>query len=179
MSTDQTVMEQALREAIVNGPKLSSDMTNEEAVDVAMSIVKGERTLRDIKGLTDDEMEAAYSQGYSYFQSGAYAKAEDVFSFLVTFDPFQDKYWKALGACRYNVKDYVGAINAYIQAAAIDVSDPELVIKVAQCRLGMGEKDVAIGALEAAVELAEMEPEKHAAKKQKAEALLELLQGEN
>lgn len=173
--TNLSTIEAAVRETVKNGPKLISGMTNDEAVDVAMSVLKGERRLRDVRGLTDDHMEAAYAQGFNFFRAGAYAKAEEIFGFCVTFDPFEDKYWKALGATRFNTKEFAGALNAYINAAKMDVSDPDIVIRIAQCHIGLGDKETAAGALEAAIELADMQPEKFADRKARAEALLKLI----
>lgn len=170
--------ETMLREILKNGPPLDSDMSNEEAVEKAMSVVNGEMQLKDIKGITDEEMEAAYANGYNMFRAGSYEKAEEMFMFLGTFDNGVKKYWTALGACRFNMKNYMGALMAYTQAALLDVDDPELLIKVAQCRLSLGQKDAAIGGLEAAIEFAGDKPQRAGAR-EKAEAILSLLQGQD
>lgn len=168
--------ESQLRRILKEGPELISGISNDEAVETAMAVVKGEMELKDVKGITDEEMEAAYANGYNLFQAGNYEKAEGFFEFLATFDRLNKKYWMALGACRFNKKDHDGSLAAYSIAAMIDVEDPGLLLKIAQCRLAMGEKDTAVGVLEAAVELAENKPE-HAEGLAKVKSLLELLTG--
>ena len=170
--------EAQLRKLLAEGPPLASGLSNEEVVETAMAVVNGELQLKDVKGLTDEEMEAAYANGYNIFQAGNYRKAEVIFEFLVTFDNQTKKYWTALGACRFNMKNHFGAMAAYSTAALIDVEDPGLLMKIAQCRLALGEKEVAAGALEAALEVAGEKPQ-HAEAKVKAEAMLKLLQGKD
>ncbi len=165
-----------LRKLLAEGPPLDSDLSNEEVVDKALAVLKGQLMLKDVRGITDEEMEAAYANGYNMFRAGNYERAESMFSFLATLDTLEKKYWTALGACRFNQKHYHNAIAAYSQAVLLDVEDPGLLIKIAQCQLGLGEKETAMGVLESALEFAGDNP-KHAAGKAKAQALLDLLQG--
>lgn len=175
---DLGIDEAQLRRVLAEGPPLASGLSNEEVVETAMAVLNGELQLKDVKGLTGDEMEAAYANGYTMFQAGNYGKAEGIFEFLATFDNQMKKYWTALGACRFNMENYYGAMAAYSVAVLIDVDDPALLMKIAQCRMAVGEKDVAAGALEAALEVAGDKAE-HAEAKHKAEAVLKLLQGGN
>ncbi|MEM6546636.1 MAG: SycD/LcrH family type III secretion system chaperone [Pseudomonadota bacterium] len=165
--------EATLLEAIEGMEPLADGLSNEELVKISMALLKGEMQLKHVKGLTDEEMEAVYAQGYSLFRSGNYPKAEEVFTFLATFDNAERKYWTALGAVRFNQKNYDGAVMAYAQAAILNV-DADLLVKVAQCHLGIGERETARDALEAAVEFAG-EDEGQAPLKARAEAMLGLL----
>lgn len=166
--------EATLRKALAEGPPLVDGMTNEEAVDTTMKLVKGELQLKHIRGITDEEMEAAYANGFNIFQGGNFEKAEKMFEFLATLDNQEKKYLTALGACRFNQKNYIGAIAAYSVAVMIDVDDPGLILKVAQCHLGLGDKETAMGALEAALEVAGDKPE-HATAKSQCQALMDVL----
>ena len=171
---DTGIDEALLKKALIDGPALSDDIPNEELVEAALDVVGGRAQLKDIKGLTDEEMEASYANGYSVFRAGNYHKAEDIFMFLCTMDNCEKKYWTALGAARFNMGNHYGALLAYSQAALLDI-EPALMIKVAQCRLALGDKELAEGCLDAAVELAGDAPD-HAQDKARAEAMLSLLQ---
>ena len=168
--------ENLLRQVLAKGPPLDSDLSNEEVIDKALAVLKGQLQLKDVRGITDQEMEAAYANGYAMFRAGNYEKAEAMFSFLATFDTMEKKYWTALGATRFNQQKFDDAINAYSQAVMIDVDDPALLIKLAQCHLGRGDKETAAGALEAAQEIASGKPE-HAKHLGRIDAMLDLLRG--
>ncbi len=169
--------EAELRRMMIEGDQLAEGVPNEEAADKAISIIKGEMQLKDVKGLTDDEMEATYANGFNMFQAGNYKKASQIFEFLVMFDNGEKKYWTALGATMFNLRNYNGALTAYSSAVLIDV-DPKLLVKIAQCHLALDAKEIASGALEAAIELAG-EDEEHAQTKVQAQALFDLLNGDD
>lgn len=165
--------EAMLRKAIDEMGGLQSGMPTDELVAQTMAVMRGETQLRHVRGVSDEEMEAAYAQGYGIFQSGNLEKAEEMFGFLVTLDNGMRKYWTALGAVRFNRKNYVGALLAYAQASMMEI-DADLLVKVAQCRLGMGERQLAMDALEGAIEYAGGDPAQ-ARHKAQAEALMSLL----
>ena len=55
-------------------------------------------TLKEVRGITNDELEAVYSLGFGYYNTGKYEDAQKIFEFLVLFDHLNTKYWFALGA---------------------------------------------------------------------------------
>jgi type III secretion system low calcium response chaperone LcrH/SycD len=168
--------ENELRELLVRGTQLVKGQANEDVVDVALGVIKGEIQYKDIQGITEQEMEAAYAKAYASFQAGSYARAESLFEFLVTFDNGTRKYWTALGACRFNMGKYENALACYSSAIVLDVRDPGLMIKIAQCHIALRRRDEAAAALEVALELTEDEPARYRAETERAAAMLALLQ---
>lgn len=162
-----------LRKAIDEMGGLESDLSTEEAVEMTLAVMRGEMQLRHVRGISDEEMEAAYAQGYGMFRAGNLTKAEEIFAFLATLDNGERKHWTALGAVRFNQKNHLGALMAYAQASVLKV-DADVLVKVAQCRVGLGDRESAMEALEGAIEYAGDDPGQARTKAQ-AEALIGLL----
>ena len=87
---------------------------NKEMIEEAAKKIAGDMTtVRELKGITDAEMEAVYSLGFNFYRTGNIENAEKVFKFLVLFDHFNPKYWIGMGAVLQVKKQYQGAITAY------------------------------------------------------------------
>ena len=106
-------------------------------------------TIRELKGITDNEMEAVYSLGYSFYTTGRYDDAEKVFRFLVLFDHLNQKYWTGLGAVYQSQKRYSEAITAYGYASFLDLHNPKPQFFAAECFAAIGDKTNALSALAA------------------------------
>ena len=86
---------------------------NKEKIEEAAKKIAGDMTtVRELKGITDAEMEAVYSLGFNFYRTGNIENAEKVFKFLVLFDHFNPKYWIGMGAVLQVNKQYQGAITA-------------------------------------------------------------------
>ena len=106
-------------------------------------------TVRELKGITDSEMEAIYSLGYSFYTTGRYEDAEKVFRFLVLFDHLNQKYWTGLGAVYQVEKRYSEAITAYGYASFLDLKNPKPQYFAAECFAALGDKSNALSAIAA------------------------------
>lgn len=106
-------------------------------------------TLRDLKGITDEEMEAIYSMGFSFYNTGRYDDAEKVFKFLVMFDHLSQKYWIGLGAVNQVKKDYEKAITCYGYGSFLNLDNPKPQYLAAECFMALGDKVNALSALDA------------------------------
>ena len=106
-------------------------------------------TVRELKGITDSEMEAFYSLGYSFYTTGRYEDAEKVFRFLVLFDHLNQKYWTGLGAVYQVEKRYSEAITAYGYASFLDLKNPKPQYFAAECFAALGDKSNALSAIAA------------------------------
>ena len=111
-------------------------------------------TIRDVKGLSDDEMEALYSVGYNLFQSGKYDDAEKVLRYLAMIDHTNAKYWLALGVLLQTVRKFEQAAACYGFAGFLDLSNPEPQFYAAECFLALGDRESAKSALAALEEFA-------------------------
>jgi len=106
-------------------------------------------TIRELKGITDKEMEALYTLGYSFYTTGRYGDAEKVFRFLVLFDHLNAKYWTGMGAVFQMQKRYGDAVTAYGYASFLDLHNPKPQYFAAECFAAMGDKVNALSALTA------------------------------
>jgi tetratricopeptide (TPR) repeat protein len=79
-------------------------MTEEKIAAAAKSFANG-ATLKEVRGITNDELEAVYSLGFGYYTTGKFEEAQKLFEFLVLFDHLSTKYWFALGAVQQAQKD--------------------------------------------------------------------------
>ena len=121
----------------------------EEKIEAAAKGFAKMGTIREIKGITNSEMEAVYSMGYSFYTTGRYQDAEKVFRFLVLFDHFEKKYWTGLGAVYQVQKRYNEAITAYGYASFLDLKNPKPQYLAAECFAALGDRENALSALSA------------------------------
>ncbi|MBR6371957.1 MAG: SycD/LcrH family type III secretion system chaperone [Victivallales bacterium] len=123
-------------------------LTNEQIEKAAKSFMDM-GTVRELKGITDAEMEAVYSMGFSFYNTGRYDDAEKVFRFLVLFDHLCPKYWTGLGAVAQMKRDFQDAVKFYAYASFLDIKNPKPQYLAAECFAAMGDKQNAISALTA------------------------------
>ena len=106
-------------------------------------------TLRDLKGVTDGEMESLYAVAYNYYATGHYEEADTVFRFLVRLDHTNAKMWIGLGAVQQVRKDFENAVASFAYASFLDLEDPKPQYYAAQCFLALGDLKSAESALAA------------------------------
>ena len=116
--------------------------------EAAQKFVEGS-TIKELKGITNNEMEAVYSLAFSYYRTGKFDEAEKLFNFLALFDHLNPKFWMGVGAVRQVRKDFSGAVQAYGYASFLDLSNPKPQLHAAECFLAMGDKRNAASSLEA------------------------------
>lgn len=126
-----------------------SDVNEKELQEAAMKIVQDGATVKELKGITNEEMEAVYSLAFNFYRTGKYDDAEKLFNFLALFDHLNAKYWMGVGAVRQVKKNYEGAVQAYGYASFLDLHNPKPQFHAAECYLAMGDKRNAASALEA------------------------------
>jgi hypothetical protein len=81
----------------------------------------------------------------------------------------------ALGRCRQSLKNYRGAIDAYLMGHARDDADPTPLIEAVVCYLALGDKDGAREALALADKTIELAIPEDQAVRQRATALRQAL----
>ncbi|MCQ2397179.1 MAG: SycD/LcrH family type III secretion system chaperone [Lentisphaeria bacterium] len=106
-------------------------------------------TVRELKGLSDEEMESIYSVAFGYYNTGRYDDAEKIFRFLVLFDHVNQRYWMGLGAVSQVKKEYMSAITCYGYASILNLKNPKPQYHAAECFAAMGDKTNALSALAA------------------------------
>ena len=150
------------------------DMIDQAKVEAFIEQLKNGATLRDFHGLTDKQMEAFYSVAYNLYQSGKFEDSHQIFKLLCFYDHLELKYWMGLGACRQMTQNYDGAVQAYAQAAMLDIENPQVPLHAADCFLAMGRMEEADSALTAALHFSEGKPQ-YAAVRNRAEVMQQLL----
>ncbi len=175
MFQPQNYDEGLLRERLSQMDDLFPNVKNEDVAETVIGLIQGTVQLKDVKGFSDESMEAVYALAYNAVQAGAFENAEKLFRFLVLFDNSEEKHWNGLGLSMFARENYEGALRAYSMAAFFNIDDPKSLIRVAECYVALADAEAAAGVLEGAIEVAGDAPQ-HAGVKQHAETLLELLQ---
>ncbi len=124
----------------------------EEKIVAALKEFGDGATLREMRGLSNEEMEAIYSMGVNFYKAGNYEDAEKVFRFLVMFDHLSSRYWTAMGSLRQVQRKFEQALEAYKFASFLDLKNPKPMYYAAECYLALGQKAEALMALAALAE---------------------------
>ena len=106
-------------------------------------------TLADIRGYTDDEMEAVYSFAHNAYQQRKYADAAKLFYFLAENDHSESRFWMGLGASLQMTGGFEQALAAYGVAAVLDATNPQPPLRACECYLALQDLSGARKALDA------------------------------
>jgi type III secretion system low calcium response chaperone LcrH/SycD len=143
--------------------------------ELAEQIIAGRTDLAVIQGITDDELEAVYTLGHGFYGSGKYADALEMFRFLCVHRHLEARYWFGLAATNQMLGEIPAAVQAYGVCALLDVDDPQVPLRAAECFRQLGDETNARSALEAAIIVAGADPKK-AAYAERARLMLGALQ---
>ena len=108
-------------------------------------------TLADIRGYTEDEMEAVYHFAHNAYQQRKYAEALRLFQFLVQNDHAETRFWMGLAASYHMSGSHQQAVTAYGMAAVLDATNPRPALHAGECYLAMEDPQNARKAFEAVV----------------------------
>lgn len=150
----------------------NQDISSEQMQTLVHDFLSNQKTFKDLKGITDKEMEGIYATAYNFYTHGKLDRANEIFSALCQMDPYQSKYWMGLGATRQMEKKYEKAIEAYGLATLMDAKNPLPAFYAAHCFMKLENFDGAIKALEASILLSQDKKE-HKDLHSQAEQLLE------
>jgi len=161
---------------IKNTAAALADIENAEKASMIMELLQNGATAKDIKGLSDQQMESIYALGVNFYKLGRIAEAEKIFKFLVFFDYYCQKYWIGMGAVHQIQKHFDQARAAYEYAALLDITQPKPIYHAAECYLALGRIEDAEATLDALIE--ECPPENDLNKKylEKGEKLRQLIE---
>ncbi len=104
-------------------------------------------TVRELKGISDKEIESIYAMGVDFYRAGNYADAEKIFRFLTVFEHTSSKYWTAMGSVQQVQGRLAEAIKAYQMATFFDLHNPKPMFYAAECFVKAGDFDNARKAL--------------------------------
>jgi len=117
--------------------------------DGVKALIEKNATLKQLKGVSNAELESVYSLAFGYYRTGKYEEALKLFQFLVLFDHLNAKYWLGLGAVQQVLRDYRNAVVSYGYCSFLKLDNPKPQIHAAECFLAMGDKRNAASSIEA------------------------------
>lgn len=103
----------------LENPEVMGEMANK----ILEKMRTEDKTLQELLGVSQGELEHIYELGYTYYNRGQYKEAASLFYFLSGISPLEHKYAFALGASLYLKGDDDLAILAFAKAKAIDEKD--------------------------------------------------------
>lgn len=150
------------------------DLSDEQCAEMIQKIADF-GTLRELKGVTDGELEAIYAVGVNFYKAGNYPDAEKIFRFLTLFEHTSSRFWTSLGSAQQVQKRFADALKSYQFASFLDLHNPKPMYYAAECFLMLGDKTNAQLAL---ASLAKYAPDDDKGRrfKAKGEALKKILE---
>jgi type III secretion system low calcium response chaperone LcrH/SycD len=121
-----------------------------------------QQEVADILGLSTDEVSPIplaqerqfYATAFGLYEKGDYRGAALLFTQLVLTDPYSPHYWQGLASSKQMAQEYLAAVHAWGMLALLKENDPLPHFHAAECFLSLDEKEDALKALDAALELA-------------------------
>ena len=114
---------------------------------------RGELTLKEIKGYTDDELYAIAHQGYYFLMQGKNDEAKTIFEGLVAIDPRNSYYYRALGVIYHKLGDPDRALRQFTYATRVSPRHPAAYVNRAEVYIATGRRLEAIRDLDQATAL--------------------------
>lgn len=112
---------------------------------------QGRVTLKQIVGLSDEELYALASQGYHLFLQGKSEPARVIFEGLVAIDPRNAYYYRALGAIYWRLKEPQKALKQFTYAIRVAPREISSYINRAEIHVALQKFDEARTDLEFAL----------------------------
>jgi tetratricopeptide (TPR) repeat protein len=125
-------------------------------------------------GITEEELEAVYAQGYEALQQGSLDDALGYLSFLVAQQPWDRRFQYSLGLCQQHRGEFASAGGFYANALALDASDALCAYRMGECLAGQGDLVAARDAFEAAIQLSAIGPDQDSVRSFAQDALDQL-----
>ncbi|MBB5390579.1 MULTISPECIES: type III secretion system translocator chaperone SicA [unclassified Herbaspirillum] len=136
----------------------------EKDLEVILDAVNQGVTLKEIHGISDEQMDGLYRLAYDFYQQGRLDEAEKFFRFLCIYDFYCVDFLMGLAAV-YQLKEmHQKAADLYAVAFAQGHDDYRPMLYAGQCQLAMGKSGKASQCFKAVLEQADDEALKDAAK---------------
>ncbi|PRC93868.1 type III secretion system translocator chaperone SicA [Solimicrobium silvestre] len=153
------------------GMSHQDEETAEQDLEVILDAVNQGVTLKEIHGISDEQMDGLYSLAYDFYNQGRLDEAEKFFRFLCIYDFYCVDFLMGLAAV-YQLKEmYQKAADIYAIAFAQGDADYRPMLYSGQCQLAMGKSGKAKQCFKVVVEQSDDD-----ALKAKAQAYLTALQ---
>lgn len=107
------------------------------AEEVMQAVLDG-APLKDLHGISDEQMNDLYAFAYEFYEQGRLNDAEKFFHFLCIYDFHNAQYWMGLAAVHQLKQNYQKAVDLYAVAFAQGKNDYRPMLYAGQCQLALG-----------------------------------------
>ena len=130
----------------------SNNIDAEKNLDVILDAVNQGVTLKEIHGISDEQMDGLYGLAYDFYNQGKLDEAEKFFRFLCIYDFYSVDFLMGLAAV-YQLKEmYQKAADIYAVAFAQGNADYRPMLYAGQCQLAMGKSGKASQCFKAVIQ---------------------------
>ncbi len=134
-----------------------TDEVSDRVEKMALECLEKGISIADIRGYSEEEIEALYQVAYNLYQQQKHQDAKTMFQFLSTYEHADARFWLGLGGCCQRLNEFESAINAYSCAALADATNPVYPFHACECYIATKDWDVAKKAIDAIEILCDME----------------------
>ena len=158
----------------MNAPHPSAAVPHNLQDQIAELLANG-GTLGSVFNYEDQDYDVLYALGHSLYAQARYLDAMRVFGYLVMCDHMEKRFMNAFASSLQMLGSHKDAIKYYSLASVMDMRDPLPTFHTAECMLALGLQGEAREAL--GYVLRQSDASQYAELKQRAEGMLELLDG--
>jgi len=130
-------------------------------------------TLGSVYDYSEQDYEVLYALGHSLYAQRRYFDAMKAFGFLVMHNHLERRFMNAFASSLQMIKSYEEAIKYYTMSSVMDMSDPAPTFHTCECMIALGMVQEAREGL--GMVIGQCRDAAHAALKERAQALLDLL----
>ena len=159
----------------LNSPPCPSPTQADKIGDMAYEALKTNMPLYLVRGMTKEQMDVLYAQGYYFYSQAKYKEALPLFKALTFYHYLDQRGWLGAAGCYEMLKQYEQALTCYSFATILKHDDPIPPLHAFDCYIALKNYPKALSCLEAVVLFSSKKPE-HAALKKRAELLRDALQ---
>ena len=128
-------------------------MPEQELEQKLALVLEGKKPLTELLGFDENQMGLLAELAHLYFQEGHYEEARTIFEGLLSLQPANPYYCRALGAVLQRLDQNDLAQRYYQRALKLDENEPETWANLGEVLLKMEQGDQAAGYLEKADQL--------------------------
>jgi type III secretion system low calcium response chaperone LcrH/SycD len=115
-----------------------TEQEEDRIAEQVMQAVLDGASLKDLHGVSTEQMDSLYGFAYEFYEQGRLDDAEKFFHFLCIYDFYNAQYWMGLAAVHQLKQNYQKAIDLYAVAFAQGKHDYRPMLYTGQCQLALG-----------------------------------------
>lgn len=150
---------------------------NTEAAQAVIDFLMSGQTLADAWGHTVESVETVHYLAYAFYAQAKYEQSMRLFGYLLTTNHLDRRYYSGFAACMHKLRRHEEALKYYGLASVLDLTDPEPVMRSAECYMALGNIPKARFSLDYALTQARAH-DAHAKFVPRLEAMMSLTNGE-